>query len=36
MSELVGGRGNTLIDLDKVYIQNVGNIFVESLNLDFQ
>jgi len=36
MSELAGGRVNTLIDLNKVYIQNVGNIFVESLNLDFQ
>lgn len=36
MSELVGGKVNTLIDLNKVYIQNVGNIFVESLSLDFQ
>ncbi|MBD5502956.1 MAG: TetR/AcrR family transcriptional regulator [Lachnospiraceae bacterium] len=34
MCELVGGRVNSLIDLNKVYVQNIGNIFVESLNVD--
>lgn len=31
MINVVGGRVNTLIDLNKVYIENIGHIFVESL-----
>lgn len=33
MSKIIGGRATTLIDLNRVYIQNVGNLFIESLNL---
>lgn len=33
MSKIVGGRTTTLIDLNRVYIQNVGNLFIESLDL---
>lgn len=33
MSKIVGGRATTLIDLNRVYIQNVGNLFLESLDL---
>lgn len=35
MSKIVGGRTTTLIDLNRVYIQNVGNLFIESLDLSF-
>lgn len=31
MSSVVGGRENTLIDLNRVYIENIGHIFVESM-----
>lgn len=31
MSSVVGGRVNTLIDLNRVYIENIGHIFVESM-----
>ncbi len=33
MSKIVGGRATTLIDLDRVYIQNVGDMLIESLDL---
>lgn len=33
MSGIVGGRVNTLIDLNRVYVENIGNIFIESMNL---
>lgn len=33
MSKIIGGRATTLIDLNRVYIQNVGNLFIESLDL---
>lgn len=33
MNSIVGGRVNTLIDLNKVYVENIGNIFIESMNL---
>ena len=29
---IVGGRVNTLIDLNRVYVENIGNIFIESMN----
>ncbi|MDE5876230.1 MAG: hypothetical protein K2H47_01835 [Muribaculaceae bacterium] len=31
MSSVVGGRVNTLIDLNRFYIENIGHIFVESM-----
>lgn len=34
MSGIVGGRVNTLIDLNRVYVENIGNIFIESMNFD--
>lgn len=33
MSQIVGGRTTTLIDLNRVYIQNIGHLFIESLDL---
>lgn len=33
MSKIVGGRITTLIDLNRVYIQNIGHLFIESLDL---
>ena len=32
MSKIIGGRGSTPIDLNLIYIENIGNIFVESIN----
>lgn len=32
MSKIVGGR-TTLIDLNRVYTHNIGNLFIESLDL---
>lgn len=34
MSGIAGGRVNTLIDLNRVYVENIGNIFIESMNFD--
>ena len=34
MSGIVGGRVNTLIDLNRVYVENIGNIFIESMNFE--
>ena len=36
MSGIVGGRVNTLIDLNRVYVENIGNIFIESMNFSNQ
>jgi len=36
MSRIVGGRANNILDLNRVYIENIwniGNIFIESRNL---
>lgn len=33
MCQIVGGRTTTLIDLNRVYIQNIGHLFIESLDL---
>jgi hypothetical protein len=32
MSRIVGGRVNNILDLNRVYIENIGNIFIESMN----
>lgn len=32
MSKIIGGRVSTPIDLNQIYIENIGNIFVESIS----
>ncbi len=32
MSRIVGGRVNNILDLNRVYVENIGNIFIESMN----
>ena len=34
MSRIVGGRINNILDLNRVYVENIGNIFIESMNFD--
>lgn len=34
MSRIVGGRVNNILDLNRVYVENIGNIFIESMNFD--
>ncbi len=34
MSRIVGGRVNNILDLNRVYIENIENIFIESMNFD--
>ena len=34
MSRIVGGRINNILDLNRVYVENIGNIFIESMNYD--
>ena len=34
MSRIVGGQVNNILDLNRVYVENVGNIFIESINLE--
>lgn len=31
MSRIVGGRINHILDLNRVYVENIGNIFIESM-----
>ena len=31
MSSVVGGRVNRLIDLNRIYVENIGNIFIDSM-----
>lgn len=31
MSHIVGGRVNNILDLNRVYVENIGNIFIESM-----
>lgn len=33
MSRIVGGRVNNILDLNRVYVENIGNIFIESMNV---
>lgn len=35
MSRIVGGRVNNILDLNRVYVENIGNIFIESMNLGY-
>lgn len=32
MSRIVGGRINNILDLNRVYVENIGNIFIESMH----
>ena len=34
MSRIVGGRVNNILDLNRVYVENIGNIFIESMNIN--
>ena len=34
MSRIVGGRVNNILDLNRVYVENIGNIFIELINYD--
>lgn len=34
MSRIVGGRVNNILDINRVYVENVGNIFIELINYD--
>lgn len=34
MSRVVGGRVNNILDLNRVYVKNIGNIFVESMEVN--
>lgn len=31
MSRIVGCRVNNILDLNRVYVENIGNIFIESV-----
>ena len=33
MSRIVGGRVNNILDLNRVYVENIGNIFIESMSI---
>lgn len=32
ISRIVGGRVNNILDLNRVYVKNIGNIVIESIN----
>ena len=34
ISRIVGGRVNNILDLNRVYVENIGNIFIESINFN--
>ncbi len=34
MGRIVGGRINNILDLNRVYVENIGNIFIESININ--
>ena len=34
MSRIVGSRVNNILDINRVYVENIGNIFIESMNFD--
>ena len=34
MCRIVGGRVNNILDLNRVYVENIENIFIESMNFD--
>lgn len=34
MSRIVGGKVINILDLNRVYVENIGNIFIESMNFD--
>lgn len=33
MSRIVGGRVNNILDLNRVYVENIGNIFIELMSI---
>ena len=33
MSRIVGGRVNNILDLNRVYVENIGNIFIELIEV---
>ena len=33
INRIVGGRVNNILDLNRVYVENIGNIFIESIKL---
>lgn len=33
MSKIIGGRVSQPIDLNQIYIENIGNIFIESIQV---
>ncbi|ROS80631.1 hypothetical protein EEL35_08295 [Muribaculaceae bacterium Isolate-042 (Harlan)] len=35
MSKIIGGHASQPIDLNQIYIENIGNIFVESISQKF-
>ena len=35
MSHIVGGRVNNILNLNRVYVENIGNIFIKSMNVWF-
>lgn len=35
MSRIVGGRVNNILDLNRVYVENIGNIFIESMKTSY-
>ena len=34
MNRGVGGRVNNILDLNRVYVENIGNIFIKSMNFE--
>lgn len=36
INDIVGERVNTLIDLNRIYVENIGNIFIESMAIQSQ
>ncbi len=34
MSHVAGGKVNNILDLNRVYVENIRNIFIESMNWD--
>lgn len=36
INDIVGERVNTLINLNRIYVENIGNIFIESMDLQSQ
>ena len=35
MSKIIGGHASQPIDLNQIYVENIGNIFVESISQKF-